>query len=138
MWMWVWYLYYNSKRPLDRSFSSDPAWSVNMSTRRSFLKSVLGGAAVMSHSVRSNGDPYWEMVRRQFPFTDERVPLNAGNLCPSPRSVSDRVAALTRSCSVERISSLATSLSTRRLVPSATAKGLETNATPRTPTSAIV
>ena len=34
--------------------------------------------------------------RRQFPFTDERVPVNAGNLCPSPRSVSDTVAELTR------------------------------------------
>ncbi len=67
-----------------------------MTTRRSFLRSVLGGAAVMSYSARSNGDPYWEMVRRQFPFTDERVPLNAGNLCPSPRAVSERVAALTR------------------------------------------
>ncbi len=67
-----------------------------MTTRRSFLKSVLGGAAVMSSSVSSAGDSYWEMVRRQFPFTDERVPLNAGNLCPSPRLVSDRVFELTR------------------------------------------
>ena len=39
-----------------------------MTTRRSFLQSVLGGAAVMAHSARSNGDTYWEMVRRQFPF----------------------------------------------------------------------
>ena len=51
---------------------------------------------MMSSAVSSAEDSYCEMVRRQFPFTDERVPLNAGNLCPSPRSVSDRVAALTR------------------------------------------
>ena len=67
-----------------------------MTTRRSFLKSVLGGAAVMSSAVSSAEDSYWEMVRRQFPFTDERIPVNAGNLCPSPRSVSERVSALTR------------------------------------------
>lgn len=65
-----------------------------MTTRRSFLKTVLGGAAVVSQSASASS--YWEMVRRQFPFTDERVPLNAGNLCPSPRVVSERVAALTR------------------------------------------
>lgn len=44
----------------------------------------------------SDEGSYWEMVRRQFPFTEARVPLNAGNLCPSPRSVSDCVAELTR------------------------------------------
>jgi isopenicillin-N epimerase len=68
-----------------------------MTTRRSFLKSIVGGAAVLSSSRAAPGedDAYWEMVRRQFPFTEERVPLNAGNLCPSPRSVSDRVASLT-------------------------------------------
>ena len=51
---------------------------------------------MISSAVSSAEDSYWEMVRRQFPFTDERVPLNAGNLCPSPRSVSERVSALTR------------------------------------------
>lgn len=64
-----------------------------MATRRSFLKTVLGGVAVMASSDEG---AYWEMVRRQFPFTDERIPLNAGNLCPSPRCVSDTVAELTR------------------------------------------
>ena len=65
-----------------------------MTTRRSFLKTVLGSAAAVSSPASASS--YWEMVRRQFPFTDDRVPLNAGNLCPSPRSVSERVSALTR------------------------------------------
>ena len=36
------------------------------------------------------------MVRRQLPFSESRVPLNAGNLCPSPRVVSEQVEALTQ------------------------------------------
>lgn len=64
-----------------------------MTTRRSFLKSVVGSAAVMASSGESS---YWGMVRRQFPFTEDRIPLNAGNLCPSPWVVSEQVAALTR------------------------------------------
>ena len=64
-----------------------------MTTRRSFLKSVLGGAAVMAASGEGS---YWDMVRQQFPFSEDRVPLNAGNLCPSPRSVSECVTAWTR------------------------------------------
>jgi selenocysteine lyase/cysteine desulfurase len=35
------------------------------------------------------------MVRQQFAFSEETVPLNAANLCPSPRAVGERVAALT-------------------------------------------
>lgn len=72
-----------------------------MTTRRSFLKSVVGGSTAISSSTLHgwasySGDALWEMVRQQFPFTEDRVPLNAGNLCPSPRSVSDSVASLTR------------------------------------------
>jgi selenocysteine lyase/cysteine desulfurase len=35
------------------------------------------------------------MVRRQFAFSDQRVPMNAANMCPSPRAVADEVAHLT-------------------------------------------
>jgi len=35
-------------------------------------------------------------VRRQFPFPEETVPLNAANLAPSLRTVSERVEAVTR------------------------------------------
>ena len=41
-------------------------------------------------------EAWWEMVRAQFSFTEERVPMNAANLCPSPRSVAARVEELTR------------------------------------------
>ncbi|MCY3546757.1 MAG: aminotransferase class V-fold PLP-dependent enzyme [Gemmatimonadetes bacterium] len=41
-------------------------------------------------------ESYWEQVRAQFSFTEERVPMNAANLCPSPRSVAARVENLTR------------------------------------------
>ena len=41
-------------------------------------------------------EAYWEQVRAQFSFREERVPMNAANLCPSPRAVADRVEELTR------------------------------------------
>ena len=48
-------------------------------------------------SPPSPGDEsYWGLVRAQFPFREERVPMNAANLCPSPRSVAARVEDLTR------------------------------------------
>jgi selenocysteine lyase/cysteine desulfurase len=37
----------------------------------------------------------WELVRRQFAFREEKVPMNAANLCPSPRAVTQEVASLT-------------------------------------------
>lgn len=65
-----------------------------MTTRRAFLESVF--AAGVLPSALEPGERYWEMVCRQFPFSESRVPLNAGNLCPSPRVVSERVETLTR------------------------------------------
>ena len=41
-------------------------------------------------------DALWEEIRRQFSFREERVPMNAANLCPSPTVVAERVYALTR------------------------------------------
>ena len=71
-----------------------------MTSRRAFLKSVFAASALpASGGLPASGDSgerYWEMVRRQFPFSENRVPLNAGNLCPSPRVVSERVAELTQ------------------------------------------
>lgn len=43
----------------------------------------------------------WEMVRRQFPFTEDKIPINAANLAPSPRVVSDRVTELTRDIDID-------------------------------------
>ena len=77
-------------------------------SRRSFLKlaggvalapavvSSLGNSSSVWASVPAAGEDYWEMVRRQFSFPENRVPMNAANLCPSPRAVADQVAELTR------------------------------------------
>jgi len=40
-------------------------------------------------------DNYWQSVRQQFTFTDDAVPMNAANLCPSFRVVTEHVAAMT-------------------------------------------
>ena len=79
---------------------------VPQASRRSFLKRLAGGAALLPaaaalgepHSLLpapDEGEAYWEMVRRQFPFDEEKVPMNAANLCPAPRVVTDRVVDLT-------------------------------------------
>src|SRR4051794_23423668 len=47
-------------------------------------------------AVTSNSETYWSLVASQFPFRPGKVPMNAANLCPSPRVVSERVAELTR------------------------------------------
>ena len=95
-------------------------------TRRSFLTEMAAGAAVLPGALALPGslalpgalsgqgldprrrelppdgprsprdEPYWELVRAQFSFTEESVPMNAANLCPSPRSVAARVEDLTR------------------------------------------
>jgi len=36
-------------------------------------------------------EPYWELVRAQFPLREGIVPMNAANLCPAPRQVIDAV-----------------------------------------------
>jgi selenocysteine lyase/cysteine desulfurase len=41
-------------------------------------------------------ETHWENIRGQFIFEEQRVPMNAANLCPSPRAVAERVSALTQ------------------------------------------
>ena len=85
-------------------------------TRRSFLAGLAAGAALSPRSLpgvaprapRPAAPPlpppapslpdesYWRQVRAQFSFREERVPMNAANLCPAPRAVADRVEELTR------------------------------------------
>ncbi len=86
-------------------------------SRRSFLADMAAGAVVLPAAIARPAGPaappaapaappagpasptdesYWKQVRAQFSFTDERVPMNAANLCPSPRSVAARVEDLTR------------------------------------------
>lgn len=63
-------------------------------TRRSFLQGFVyfGSAA----AAVSGGENYWQLVKEQFPLRRGVIPMNAANLCPSPRSVAERVAELTR------------------------------------------
>jgi selenocysteine lyase/cysteine desulfurase len=84
-------------------------------SRRSFLTEVAAAAAVLPGAFRApvakgsfagsalDGEAYWGLVRAQFSFSEEKVPMNAANLCPSPRSVAERVTELTtdidRDCS---------------------------------------
>lgn len=65
---------------------------MSVPSRRRFL---AGLGAVLS-APAAGEEAYWSSVRGQFPFSEERVPMNAANLCPSPRTVSDRVTELTR------------------------------------------
>jgi selenocysteine lyase/cysteine desulfurase len=77
-------------------------------SRRSFLADFARAAAYLPAAAvtfrdlsarlfAAEGDEsYWEMVRQQFPFREEKVPMNAANLCPSPRVVAERVAELAR------------------------------------------
>jgi len=63
----------------------------------SFLSPNLArGAESTVDSTRAGKTAYWELVRQQFPFPEESVPLNAANLTPSLRTVSEQVGTLTR------------------------------------------
>jgi selenocysteine lyase/cysteine desulfurase len=82
-------------------------------SRRSFLRNLAGGAAVLPVAARTLGElspllaatgadeAYWQVVRYQFAFSEEKVPMNAGNLCPSPEAVAQRVTEVTRDIDVD-------------------------------------
>jgi len=63
-------------------------------SRREFLYGLSAGAATLA--AAPNDDAYWAGIRGQFTFEEARVPMNAANLCPSPRVVAERVTELTR------------------------------------------
>ena len=77
----------------------------DQSSRRSFLGKLAAGAAIAATatahelSAKSLTSPdlenYWRLVRLQFPFSEDKVPMNAANLAPSPRAVSQVVTDLT-------------------------------------------
>lgn len=70
----------------------------NAVTRRSFLRTAAAvpAALPLARAAAADDEALFRMVRREFPFDEERVPMNAANLCPSPRSVADTVSELTR------------------------------------------
>jgi selenocysteine lyase/cysteine desulfurase len=80
---------------------------VHIATRRTLLRQLTGTAAFLPAAARwpewspalagpADSEDDWSRVRAQFAFPEEKVPMNAANLCPSPRVVAERVAALTR------------------------------------------
>ena len=70
-------------------------------TRRQFLGGITTASALAALrpglGAAGGGEGYWQSVRGQFPFREERVPMNAANLCPSPKNIADTVTDLTRS-----------------------------------------
>ena len=71
-------------------------------TRRSFMSTLAGGFVAVGGArtldelstalaAPASDEDYWRMVRQQFAFTEQHVPLNAANLCPAPRVVAERV-----------------------------------------------
>lgn len=86
---------------------------MHSTSRRSFLATLAGSAAFLPTAAHSMGelavslrragseDEFWSQVRQQFAFTEHKVPLNAANLCPSPRVVAERVSTLTADIDVD-------------------------------------
>ena len=84
---------------------------VNQTSRRTFLRGVAGVAALWPAAslselapllaAQSDNESYWQMIRWQFAFREDKVPMNAANLCPSPLPVAERVTELTRDIDVD-------------------------------------
>lgn len=82
-------------------------------SRRSFLLEAVAGTALLPTALttigeafpgtttKTNNESYWELIRRQFAFGEEKIPMNAANLCPSPRAVAERVASLTENIDLD-------------------------------------
>ncbi|MDT8342086.1 MAG: aminotransferase class V-fold PLP-dependent enzyme [Longimicrobiales bacterium] len=79
--------------------------------RRRFLREAVAGAALLPSALAAGegahrpprlpggvepDEEYWGQVRAHFAFPESRIPMNAANLCPSPRGVAERVTELTR------------------------------------------
>ena len=76
-------------------------------SRRSFLGHLAGGAVLPAAAASlselspllaatAGEENRWNLVRGQFSFSEDKVPMNAANLCPSPRAVTEQVASLTK------------------------------------------
>jgi selenocysteine lyase/cysteine desulfurase len=72
-----------------------------MAAAAAVVPAVFRGKETLA--AKLDGEAYWGLVRAQFSFTEQKVPMNAANLCPSPRAVAERVTELTadidRDCS---------------------------------------
>lgn len=73
--------------------------------RRGLLKGI-GAVALVAPALsgRTRGasaqvrdtEAYWDLLRRQFIFRNDAVPMNAAGLCPSFRSVADHIEAVSQ------------------------------------------
>ena len=83
-------------------------------SRRKFMVDAVGTAAFLPAALASidelraalgaaagDAESYWTNVRQQFSFREGRVPMNAANLCPSPKVVAQRVTELTDDIDVD-------------------------------------
>ncbi len=88
-------------------------------SRRTFLRELAAGAVLLPPTLgatpwvgtgtSSSSGPddgprdegYWERFRAGFAFDEARVPMNAANLCPSPRSVAAAVTRFTADIDVD-------------------------------------
>ena len=61
-----------------------------------FATATCGALGNIARAQTTDGEAYWELVRRQFIFPETAVPMNCANLCPSFQAVADKVAMLTR------------------------------------------
>ncbi|HEU0140334.1 MAG TPA: aminotransferase class V-fold PLP-dependent enzyme [Bryobacteraceae bacterium] len=78
----------HSRRTFLERFASGTAFYAGAATTLSGLNRALAAAP--------EGEAYWQTIRRQFDFDESHIPMNAANLCPSPRVVAERVTQLTR------------------------------------------
>jgi selenocysteine lyase/cysteine desulfurase len=79
--------------------------SYQPTSRRRFLKKTLAGASLSALPVSlpakdsllfsadpvGEGEAYWQQIRQQFGLRPNLILMNAANLCPSPRAVSEAV-----------------------------------------------
>jgi len=74
-------------------------------SRRAFFQRLTAAAAypamAQALAAAASDDAYWQVIRQQFPFGEDKVPMNAANLCPSPLAVSQRVTEVTRDIDVD-------------------------------------
>lgn len=70
-------------------------------SRRSFLRGLssavalpaswnMFAAALQGAGVADGSEPFWRMVKAQFPLEEKLIYLNAANVCPASRPVMDR------------------------------------------------
>ncbi|MCY4627274.1 MAG: hypothetical protein OXE58_06870, partial [Acidobacteria bacterium] len=59
---------------------------LNAVTRRAFLHTAAATPIFLpvARAAAADDESLFRMVRWEFPFDEDKVPMNAANLCPSP------------------------------------------------------